>query len=163
MEHKMPARRGHGQCAAMEALTNVGESSKPSAAQNLCCRRQFLQDFSGGAGAALWFQHALRGRRKLREFLSRTPWPRDELAAAVRTLALQYSCHTRNAERALERADARLGRLRRQICVAPFAIRACVRHFVLQLTQHRGATRETFRGPHILTAVILRYGARAGR
>ena len=68
----------------------------------------FPRDFSGGAGAALRFQHALRGRRILRELLGRAPRTRDQLAAAVRTLALQYSCHTRSAERALERADERL-------------------------------------------------------
>src|SRR6516162_5819295 len=64
----------------------------------------------------------LRGR-ELRELVGGPARPRDELAAAVRTFARQHGRSARPAERALERADHRLGRIRRQIAITALAAR----------------------------------------
>ncbi len=66
--------------------------------------------------------------------VGRTNRPRDEVAAAVGTAAREHVLRTPSAERALERADARLGGIRRQIAVAAFAVRTKFEHVPLPMT-----------------------------
>jgi hypothetical protein len=52
--------------------------------------------------AAGWLEHALEGGWETGELGGRTPWTRDELTAAIRTLPSEHSACARLAERALE-------------------------------------------------------------
>ena len=58
--------------------------------------------------------------------------PTDQLTPAIRTATAQCPVGARRAEGALERADARLGRVRSKVPVATFAIRPQLEHGVLQ-------------------------------
>jgi len=71
---------------------------------------------------ALWLENTLRRSWIEAELACRTPWPRDELTAAVWADAIQTPLGACGAERALERANSRFGRLWREVSVAAFAI-----------------------------------------
>src|SRR5262249_18437912 len=101
-----------------QRVTRASSALRPERNLTLVSRRNSLPS------RTLLFEHALSRRRVLRELFSRPARTRHQLAATVRALALEYSCHARRAERAFERADERLGRVRRQILVAVFAIGA---------------------------------------
>ena len=79
-------------------------------------------------GAAGRLEDALGGGRKLGELAGRATRTHDELASAIRTLAMKHTARARFAEGAFERADASLGRLRRQIAVAALAVGAQLEH-----------------------------------
>jgi hypothetical protein len=81
-----------------------------------------------GPAAALRLEHAHRRWRIVGELRWRANRARDEVAAAVRATSAEPVVHAIATERALERADHRVGRRRRQIFVAAFAIGAQLEH-----------------------------------
>src|SRR5262245_13983213 len=77
---------------------------------------------------ALRLVDALRRRRVRRERCGRPARPGNELAPAIRTDPAEAGRRARRAERALERADAGLRRVRRQVAVTAFAAGAKLEH-----------------------------------
>src|SRR5438093_6187016 len=73
-------------------------------------------------------EDALVGGRVFRKLVRGTPRARDELAATVRTSAGQHAFRAGAAEGALERADARVGRVWRQVAVAALTGRTQLQH-----------------------------------
>src|SRR5439155_22306930 len=71
-------------------------------------------------------------RRELRELVGGPARPRHQLAAAVRARAPEHRRRARPAERALERADHGVGRVRRQIAITALAARAQLQHGYLR-------------------------------
>src|SRR5216683_2928830 len=78
--------------------------------------------------AALGLVDTRGGSGMLRELPGGPARPWHELAAAVRAAAVEDFCRAVAAERAFERADDRVGRLRRQVAVAAFTIRTKLEH-----------------------------------
>ena len=75
------------------------------------------------------FAHALPGPGELRQPIRWPDWPCHEIATAVGASAAGKAVFGAvSAERALERADQRLGRVRRQIAVAAFAVGSELEH-----------------------------------
>src|SRR5207248_520541 len=73
-------------------------------------------------------EHADDRRRMVDERRRGAAWPRHEFAAAVRTAAAELRFGAGRAEGAFEGADARLGRIRRQVAVTAFAPRSQFEH-----------------------------------
>src|SRR5689334_516714 len=65
------------------------------------------------------------------ELARRAPGARDQLTPAIRAAAVEPSFCAGRAERALERADARVRRFRRQVTVAALAPRSQLEHGTL--------------------------------
>ncbi len=82
------------------------------------------------ASTTLWLVHAHRRCRMLDQLGGGPPWPRRKFATAVWTDTAEFRFHTARTKCALEGTDSRLGRVRRQIAVAAFAVRAELQHLV---------------------------------
>jgi hypothetical protein len=78
-------------------------------------------DITAVAAATCRIEHALPRGRIIDEFARRPNRPRREIAAAIRTDAIEPVVDAIAAEGALEGADHRVGGLWRQILVAAFA------------------------------------------
>src|SRR5438128_2808152 len=72
--------------------------------------------------------HPSRRRGMLGQRVHGTYGPTDQLTPAIRTATAQYPVGACRAEGALERADARLGRVRSKVPVTTFAIRPQLEH-----------------------------------
>src|SRR5262245_7462267 len=95
-----------------------------------CCRSS---DRGNGATPrrAVVAQDAPRRGRIFGELLGGPHRTARKLAAAVRTGSAEDVCGTVSAKRALEGADHRLSRMRRQVLVAAFAVRPELQHWRL--------------------------------
>ena len=83
---------------------------------------------STGCRAPLGLVHSLCGSGMACKLVGRTPWPRDEFAAAVGASAGKFDACAGGAEGALEGADARVGAIGGQVDVAAFAVRSQLEH-----------------------------------
>ena len=79
---------------------------------------------SGKHLAALRLQNSFGGRRKFGKLRCRTPGTRDQFTTAIRAMAGQRAFCTWCTKSALERADAGIGGIGRQVLVAALAARA---------------------------------------
>jgi large repetitive protein len=95
-------------------------------------------------------QHALRRRRTLQQLLRRTDRPRHEIAAAIGAAVAEYVGRAIGAEGALVGADARLGRVRRQVAIATFAVGAQGQHeiFLAATVRQKFTAGRSPQGPH---------------
>src|SRR5690606_1799719 len=95
-------------------------------------RRAFRGDRLRGPrpGAAVGLEQALGRSREAGEPICRAPWTGNQLSAAIRAPAFEQLLGAAGAERAFERADARLKRVGRQVDVAAFAVRSQLEHRV---------------------------------
>jgi hypothetical protein len=114
--------------------------------------------------------HPGRRRWKLRQLTCRPDWAFDEFAATVWALpAGQTVAHAIRAKRTFERADPRVGRIRRKILVAAFTIRAQRKHVWLLFssdwrTTSRSASIDlaTDRGPAAPCRLVSRQPKASG-
>ena len=82
----------------------------------------------GGGAAACRLENSPVGRRVAFQLARRASWAEHQFPAAVRTDAAQPAFRASDAKRAFEGADPRLGRIRGQVFVAAFAVRAQLQH-----------------------------------
>src|SRR2546423_15586900 len=88
-----------------------------------------------GRRAAFRFEYPLRRCGILRQHGERPDRAAREIAAAVRAAALQRALDAVVAERAFERTDHRVGRVRPKVAVAAFAVRSQCQHECTPLTK----------------------------